>query len=512
MTSTDATTVAIEEQSANKNEKPTGKVRIDSATSLWRAAEHGDVGRLKMLLDAGHDVNAREEHDNRGEKRHKTPLSAAVDGNEPLAVRLLLRRGANPDLQDGDGDRYPLHWASAFGDHDECAELLVQAGASLDARDKDGHTPLEFARGSADGSVHRFSRLASTFVGKSPTRDKVIAVLDKAVAEAATAPPLPWSHERTKAKLQGTYWKAAASADLPTLEKCLGEGQPVDQPRPQAKSRMSALSIAAFNGKPAAVSLLLSYKADPNRTEPEGGFAPLHFCSYEADNHECAALLLAAGADPSQRKNDNETTCEFARRKGREATSALLFAAAERQRAKEALLSMLDRVERKAWLAPSAASLGDAISSARKAAVEELLIERGAIVLQRLQDEEASGGVSMFGRIAGGASAAWAAIPTAADAITSRDTEWFSSIAGGGTVTTGGGGGEQPVEMRNVVQPDDPEAAAVAPMEQAVDGEEAVVAKPELEKSSSGEAVEDEVMEEVELVDAEPPASTILGG
>ena len=103
-------------------------------------------------------------------------------------------------------------------------------------------------------------------------------------------------------------------------------------------------------------------------------------------------------------------------------------------------------------------------------------------------------------------------IPTAADAITSRDTEWYSSIAGGGTVTTGGGGAEQPGGMRNVVQPDDPEAAAVAPMEQAVDGEEQIVAKPELEKSSSGEAVEDEVMEEVELVDAVPPASTILGG
>ena len=61
------------------------------------------------------------------------PLSAAVEGNEPLAVRLLLRKGANPNLQDGDGDRYPLHWASAFGDYDECAELLVQAGASSGA-------------------------------------------------------------------------------------------------------------------------------------------------------------------------------------------------------------------------------------------------------------------------------------------------------------------------------------------------------------------------------------------
>ena len=36
---------------------------------------------------------------------------------------------------------------------------------------------------------------------------------------------------------------------------------------------------------------------------------------------------------------------------------------------------------------------------------------------RRLQEEEARGGGSRVGRIAGGASAAWAAIPTAADAI-----------------------------------------------------------------------------------------------
>ena len=82
---------------------PVGRVRIDSATSLWRAAEHGDLGRLKMLLKQGHDVNAWCEEVG---WKHKSPLSAAVEGNEPLAVRLLLRKGANPNLQDGDSDRH----------------------------------------------------------------------------------------------------------------------------------------------------------------------------------------------------------------------------------------------------------------------------------------------------------------------------------------------------------------------------------------------------------------------
>ena len=102
----------------------------------------GKVG--VALLVAGHDVNAREEHDNRGERRHKTPLSAAVDGNEPLAVRLLLRRGANPDLADGDGDRFPLHWAAANG-HKECIQVLVSFDADTRVQDKKGRTPLTIA-------------------------------------------------------------------------------------------------------------------------------------------------------------------------------------------------------------------------------------------------------------------------------------------------------------------------------------------------------------------------------
>eukprot|EP00966_Prymnesium_polylepis_P096087 2226427-Prymnesium_polylepis.1 len=86
-----------------------GRFRSTSATSIWRAAEYGDVGRLKLLLEHGCDINAL--CDDPG-WRHKSPLSSAVDGNEPLAVRFLLQRGADPNLRDGDGDRYPLHWAA----------------------------------------------------------------------------------------------------------------------------------------------------------------------------------------------------------------------------------------------------------------------------------------------------------------------------------------------------------------------------------------------------------------
>ena len=266
-----------------------GRFRIDSPTSLWRAAEYGDVGRLKTLLAAGHDVN--ELSDDRG-SRGKSVLSAAVDGNAPLAVRLLLRRGANPNLRDGDGDRYPLHWASAFGDHAECAELLVQAGAVLDARDAKGHTPLEFALGSATGRVHSFARFGSSLLGRPAGRPLVVKVLTDAAVVAVERRPA-WSPAHAKAALSSAFWKAAAAGDMAVLQRCLDGGQPVDQPRPEPVNRMSALMIATYHSRLDAVQLLLERHANPNAAEAtSAGFTALHLCAHEADRDAVHATAL----------------------------------------------------------------------------------------------------------------------------------------------------------------------------------------------------------------------------
>ena len=385
--------------------KPVGRVRIDSATSLWRAAEYGDLGRLKMLLDAGHDINAW--CDDPSEKKHKSPLSFAVEGNEPNAVRLLLRRGANPNLQDGDGDRYPLHWASTFGDHDECAELLVQAGASLDARDAHGHTPLEYARGSADGTVHGFARFGSSLLGQPASRDRVVSVLERAAAAAFeaqarareaqaagdSAPPanvVGWTPELAKQRLGGSFWKAASKGDVKTLQDCLDRlAQPIDMPRPAAVSRMSALSIAAFHGKLEAAAFLLSRGADPNVAEAQGGFTPLHFCAHSADHHEVARLLLQHGADVLRPKKDGEHAAAYATRLKRVDTAQLLRAAATRLEAAEQLTSALERIPT-AWLPPNAATVAMLADAAERAGVDDALVDRGRAAAATLREQEAA--------------------------------------------------------------------------------------------------------------------------
>ena len=116
--------------------------------SFWSAAFQGDEERVNELLDSGQDIDA---YPPPGASAYRpTALANAVWGNRPEMVQLLLERGANPNLYDGDNNYSPLHWASYRGDHAECAELLLEAGADITAlswSNRNGFTPLEMAQG-----------------------------------------------------------------------------------------------------------------------------------------------------------------------------------------------------------------------------------------------------------------------------------------------------------------------------------------------------------------------------
>jgi ankyrin repeat protein len=119
------------------------------------AAFHGHWRLCQFLIENGADMN-RPEPDT-GE----TPLHAALcKANSPAhtqVVRVLLAAGANPNCKtkasvETDGfmrdcrtkAETPLHRAAAFGT-EESIQLLLDARATIDAKDMNGDSPLTWA-------------------------------------------------------------------------------------------------------------------------------------------------------------------------------------------------------------------------------------------------------------------------------------------------------------------------------------------------------------------------------
>jgi len=122
---------------------------------LVNACFHGHWRLCKFLIERGADVNRQET--NNGE----TPLHAALCKTDSirynLVLKVLLAHGAHPNCATKESaatggfmrdcrtrGEMPLHRAAAFGD-EEAIQLLLDAGAVIDAKDMNGDSPLTWA-------------------------------------------------------------------------------------------------------------------------------------------------------------------------------------------------------------------------------------------------------------------------------------------------------------------------------------------------------------------------------
>jgi len=118
------------------------------------AAFHGHWQLCEFLIENGADVN------HPLSETGETPLHSAVSTDRAahdLVVTVLLSNGANPNCvtkasaETGSFMRdcrtkaeTPLHRAAAFGTEDTI-QLLLSAGAAIDAKDMNGDSPLSWA-------------------------------------------------------------------------------------------------------------------------------------------------------------------------------------------------------------------------------------------------------------------------------------------------------------------------------------------------------------------------------
>jgi ankyrin repeat protein len=126
---------------------------MSSVTDLHNAVKHGDLAKIKALLEADRTlVNGRSETDARG----TFPLHVAAEFGQAAAAELLLNYGADTSLLDLENDAIALCWAAFFG-RPGVVGVLLAANSEPNQRNKHGLTSLGCAVGGTQGRWKLFS-------------------------------------------------------------------------------------------------------------------------------------------------------------------------------------------------------------------------------------------------------------------------------------------------------------------------------------------------------------------
>jgi ankyrin repeat protein len=124
-----------------------GAARVnEDITPLMQAVASGDEESVRILLDQGADVNAKDkttiiEDDGHEKEINRRPVLLYFTNNTVL--RLLLERGADPNVTDTDGNT-ALMIAAERSDA-QAVQALLAWKADVKARRKDGMTALSLA-------------------------------------------------------------------------------------------------------------------------------------------------------------------------------------------------------------------------------------------------------------------------------------------------------------------------------------------------------------------------------
>jgi ankyrin repeat protein len=103
---------------------------------LIAAAEKGDIATVQALLAKGVDVNAKD-------KDGRTALMLASWKGQVEVVKELLAKSADANAKDNYGGTALMF--AAQEDHTETVQALLSKGADVNAADKEGNTPLHYA-------------------------------------------------------------------------------------------------------------------------------------------------------------------------------------------------------------------------------------------------------------------------------------------------------------------------------------------------------------------------------
>jgi len=238
------------------------------ARQLGLAVQHGTTEVVDRLLAAGAEVNAT--------SGGTTPLASAIFACRLDMVRLLVEHGAEVNTRDRDGVT-PLHLAAREGLL-RTAQYLLDAGANVNARDNDGRTPLHDAVCMNDELGVLLIDAGADFSAKDKYGRSILP-------------------------------DAAGRGRIKTISRMIGKHVNLSEDQGTA-----ALQWAIKPGQRETVQLLLSAGAKPN-TKGAFGRTPL-LIAVKAGLEPISRDLIKAGADLNVKDEEGASVAHWAARRG----------------------------------------------------------------------------------------------------------------------------------------------------------------------------------------------------
>ena len=250
--------------------------------SLYHSTEHPDLACMKLLLRFGADPD------------RANALKHILDREDSEGLELLLDAGTNPNQANERGDT-ALHWAVWRGRSLEIITILLDRGANVNAKRKDGRTPYALAILGGQKEVAALLKLRGSRTD--------LSALDQFVEAASNPGQQVTARPSISALPEYAHLvpHLAAVHNTAAVRGLLAAGLPVNA---RGEHGGTALHWACWKGYADLVKLLLDHHAsldikDQSFQAPPSGW--LHHGTQNCgesggDYAEVARLLIAAGA------------------------------------------------------------------------------------------------------------------------------------------------------------------------------------------------------------------------
>lgn len=240
--------------------------------SFLRAVHRGDMDAVrKCLADKEKSVYlaAVNEHG-------QSALHIAAHAGQTAVAEALIDAGLGVDTKNASGETALHHVAGSYSNMEEIIKLLLRKGATIDAADNNGNTPLY--------------RAAANHIGSKNL---------KLLLEAGAAP-------------DGRCLLVAVERSEDNVIALLQAGAKPDTVDSYGRS---PLHLAVTRDLTRAVAMMLDGGADINARDTYYGYTPLHWAI--SNNHSSMAeKLMERGADLNMRDKQAKTPLQYAQDRG----------------------------------------------------------------------------------------------------------------------------------------------------------------------------------------------------